>query len=262
MRVFFCCCVAAAITSTNTASEEKVVEPSPSAPAQATDATPSATAVANEPESTPSQDAAASTITANTNTDAAPVDAPASEQQPQQQPATLEVTAAPAASAAGNATADAAAIAAANAAAAAETAAHVDALRTHMDDVEKSASDARVALTLQQNTLRLASALLEQKPVAAELDEMRTAALALDLVLVVAAIERVARSEPTRPVLSTVALRALLSGVEVSAQRIDARRIAVNTPGVGAFPRFVVDAYAAVVRGATVWPGVCLSVRR
>lgn len=127
-----------------------------------------------------------------------------------------------------------------------------------MSDVEKHAGDARLALTLQQNTLRLASALLEQRSVAAELDEMRTAALALDLDLVVAAIERVARSEPTRPVLSTVALRALLSGVESKAQRIDSRRIASSTPGVGAFPRFVVDAYAAIVRGATVWPGTMM----
>lgn len=106
---------------------------------------------------------------------------------------------------------------------------------------------------LQRATLRLASALVEPRGVQQDVAALATAARALELPLVVAAAERVSRSEPQRAVLSSVALRALFQQVEVRAKHLEAARAAARSP-VGSFPRFVVDSYAAVVRGATVWP--------
>lgn len=108
---------------------------------------------------------------------------------------------------------------------------------------------------MQRATLRLASALVEPRNdgVTRELATIVTAARALQLPLVEVAAERVARLSPERPVLSGVALRTLLAHVEVRARHIEAARAAQRSP-VRAFPSFVVDAYAALVRGATVWP--------
>jgi hypothetical protein len=123
-----------------------------------------------------------------------------------------------------------------------------------MSVLEQRAAETRALLSLQQAALAVAGALVEPRAVHAELHALRIAADTLALPLVVAAADRATRVEASRAVLSTTALRSLLSVVEVRAKQLEAQHVARNAPGASVMPAFVVNAYAAVVNSATAWP--------